>query len=145
MLTDIERLVAIEDIKLLKALRDRAVDEKDWDVYEKMHTADFLSSSPGREDWVSAREAREQAERICVPLITVHHSLSPAITVHSQTQASANWLLTDYLFWDDNGERHSRQGFGYYDETYEKIDGQWRFKTRTLRYRHSVSATNPAD
>ena len=144
MLTDLERLVAIEDIRLLKALRDRAVDDKDWDAYEAMHSADFLSSSPGRPDWIGAREARERAEQISRPLTTIHHSLSPAITIHSPTQASAVWLMTDYLFWEENEQQHSLQGFGHYDETYEKIDGQWHFKTRTLRYRHKVAGPEPA-
>ena len=50
MLTDLQRLVAIEDIRRLKAFRDRAVDDKDWDAYEAMHAEDFFSSSPGRRD-----------------------------------------------------------------------------------------------
>jgi hypothetical protein len=43
----LERLVAIEDIRRLKAERDRAVDERDWELYKSMHTPDFVSYKPG--------------------------------------------------------------------------------------------------
>ena len=35
-MTDIETLLAIEEIKLLKSRRDRACDTKDWDLYRAL-------------------------------------------------------------------------------------------------------------
>ena len=38
--SDLERLIAIEDIKQLKSRRDRSVDLKDWDTYTALHSPD---------------------------------------------------------------------------------------------------------
>jgi hypothetical protein len=132
MLTDLERLVAIEDIRFLKARRDRSVDQKDWVLYESFHTPDFISFGIGRADWASAREATEQAAKALEGKISVHHSVSPAITIHSPTEASAIWTMKDYIVSEQDGVQRCRRGYGYYDETYVKVGGEWKFKTRTL-------------
>ena len=44
-LTGIEKLKAIEEIKLLKARRDRAADTKDWALYEALHAPDHVSEN----------------------------------------------------------------------------------------------------
>src|SRR5580658_857851 len=49
--SDIEELKAIEDIKKLKARRDRSVDLKDWETYTACHAPDHLSDNDGYEPW----------------------------------------------------------------------------------------------
>ena len=39
-LTDIERLIALQDIYRLKARRDHAVDQKDWETYAALGLKD---------------------------------------------------------------------------------------------------------
>jgi len=39
-MTDIERLIELEKIYRLKAVRDHAVDQKDWATYANLHTDD---------------------------------------------------------------------------------------------------------
>jgi hypothetical protein len=47
-MSELEQLVAIEEIKRLKARRDRAVDTKDWKLYESLHAADAWSEAAGQ-------------------------------------------------------------------------------------------------
>ena len=44
-MTEIDNLVAIEEIKLLKARRIRAMDEKNWPLYESLHAPDHVSDT----------------------------------------------------------------------------------------------------
>ena len=41
----IERLKALDEIRLLKARRDRAADTKDWTLYESLHAPDHRSEN----------------------------------------------------------------------------------------------------
>ena len=53
-MSDIEYLLAIEEIKLLKSRRDRACDTKDWNLYRALHEDDHVSHNDGYERWESA-------------------------------------------------------------------------------------------
>ena len=55
-ISDIEQLLAREEIKLLKARRDRAVDTKDWDTYLALHAPDHVSHNDGYDCWNGAAE-----------------------------------------------------------------------------------------
>jgi hypothetical protein len=133
-MTDIERLLAIEDIKLLKARRDRAVDTKDWDTYLSLHAADHQSHNDGFPSWTSADEMIANVKRILDHTrITAHHSHTPEITFDSPTVAKGIWAMEDNIFWKQDGEDHWLHGFGFYHETYERRDDQWVFTRRRLQ------------
>ena len=62
-MSDLEWLVALEEIRQLKARRDRYLDAHDWDAYEALHAPDHVSQhapdpSTGLEGepWTSAAE-----------------------------------------------------------------------------------------
>lgn len=136
-MTDIERLLAIEDIKLLKARRDRAVDTKDWDTYLSLHAPDHQSHNDGFPAWTSADEMIANVRRILADTrITAHHSHTPEITFESPTMAKGIWAMEDHIFWQQNGEDHWLHGFGFYHETYEIRDGHWVFTRRRLQRTH---------
>ncbi len=63
-LTDIEYLLALEEIKLLKARRDRAVDTKDWALYRSLHADHHVSHNDGYERWESADVMIENVSRL---------------------------------------------------------------------------------
>ena len=44
-MSDLERLVELEAIYRLKARRDHAVDQKDWETYAALHTDDYVAMS----------------------------------------------------------------------------------------------------
>jgi SnoaL-like domain len=136
-MSDIEQLIAKEDIKLLKARRDRAVDTKDWDTYLALHAPDHVSHNDGFERWNSAAEMIANVRSLLGPdKITVHHSHTPEITFESPTRASGIWAMEDNIFWKQGDEEHWLHGFGFYHETYELRGGKWLFTSRRLKRTH---------
>lgn len=135
-MSDLERLLAIEDIKFLKARRDRAVDTKDFDTYEALHAPDHVSHNDGFARWNSREEMIANVRRLMADNITVHHSHTPQITFESPTRATGIWGMEDNIFWKQGDEEHWLQGFGFYHETYEKRDGSWLFTSRQLKRTH---------
>lgn len=144
-MTDLERLVALEDIKLLKARRDYAVDTKDWDTYLALHAPDHVSHNEGFARWESAAVMIENVKKLLgVPHIrTVHHSHTPNITFESPTKAKGIWGMEDNIFTQNGEEEHWLQGFGFYHETYEKRDGRWVFTSRQLKRLHVRTSIVP--
>jgi hypothetical protein len=132
-MSDIERLVAIEEIKRLKARRDRAVDTKDWDAYEGLHAPDAWSQAEGLEMWKSAAEMRAKVSASLAGVTSAHHSHTPDITFQSRDQATGIWGMEDNLFWKQGEDEHWLHGFGFYHETYERQNGRWVFTTRRLK------------
>lgn len=136
-MTDIETLLALEEIKLVKAKRDRAVDTKDWDLYLSLHAPDHRSHNDGYEAWNSAEEMIRNVRELLGPgKISVHHSHTPEITFESSTKAKGIWAMEDNIFWKEDGVEHWLNGFGFYHETYEKRDGTWLFTSRQLKRTH---------
>lgn len=136
----IDKLVAIEEIKRLKARRDRAADTKDWALYESLHAPDHHSYNGDYPPWTSAAEMIANVSKIMADMATVHHSHTPIITFESSTKARGVWAMEGMSFWDQEGDEHWFQAFGHYHETYEKRDGQWLFTTRRLEYYHTRSS-----
>lgn len=131
-------LVEIEAIKQLKARYCRFLDTKDWTAWRTLFADDFLSdTSPaggkvieGADEFVAftRRSLRNQA--------TVHQVHAPEIELTSATTARGVWALEDVVRF---GPGVNLRGYGHYHETYEKIDGQWYFKSsRLTRLREDV-------
>jgi hypothetical protein len=132
-MTDIERLVAVEEIKLLKARRDRACDTQDWALYRALHADHHVSHNQGYERWESADVMIENVKALLDKTrTTVHHSHTPDITFDSPTTAKGIWGMEDLIFDTESGELLIH-GFGFYHETYEKFDGKWLFTSRQLK------------
>ncbi len=134
--TDAEALLAIEEIKRLMARRIRAMDAKDWDVYDTCHAPDATLDSFGtlpREHRPPGSVARGKAAILDmirkvvdgkIKLITVHHAHTPEIALTGPNTASGVWAMEDMLWWC-HGDREERlHGWGHYHETYVKSDGR---------------------
>ena len=139
-LTDVERLVALEEIRLLKARRDRFVDTKDWEALEALHAPDHHSYNDDYAPWETAAEMIANVRVIMAGLRTAHHSHTPEITFESSTRASGIWAMNGVSMWDQGAEEHWFIAFGHYFETYEKRDGRWVFTSRRLTYLFSKSS-----
>lgn len=136
-MSDIERLLALEDIKLLKARRDRAVDTKDWGTYLALHAPDHESHNDGFDHWRSAEEMIANVRRLLDETkISVHHSHTPEISFETPDKAKGIWAMEDNIYWKQGEEDHWLHGFGFYHETYEKRDGVWLFTSRRLKRTH---------
>lgn len=134
--------MALKEIKLLKARRDRAADTKDWALYESLHAPDHVSENGDYGRWTSAAEMIENTRRSMEKLITLHHSHTPEIEFESPTFARCIWAMEGMSFWKQaNGEKgvqdHWFHAFGHYFETCEKRGGRWVYTSRSLKYYHT--------
>jgi len=140
-MTILERLAALEDIKLLKARRDRFLDTKDWDALEALHVPEHHSYNGDYSPWTTAREMVANVREIMKSLQTAHQSHTPEITFQSPTRASGIWAMTGISLWNQGDEEHFFVATGHYFETYEKRIGHWLFTSRRLEY--ILSKTSP--
>jgi len=134
-MSDLERLVAVEEIRKLKARRIQALDSQDWEAYEALHAPDHVSHNEGEQEFVGAKANTDRVAKINreLGLVTVHHVHSPEINLLSPTKATGVWAMEDNLWWKQGDEDHWLRGFGFYHESYEKRDGRWMFTRRNLR------------
>jgi hypothetical protein len=129
-MSELEWLVALEEIRQLKARRDRYADAHDWEAYESLHAPDHVSHNDGQVTWTSSKEMIENVSRLMGDMITVHHSYDPEIVFDSPTKARAIWAMTDGIVSKETDRDRWSIGYGYYFESYEKRDGCWLFTTR---------------
>lgn len=138
--SDVDRLLAVEAIKRLKARYFRYLDTKDWTAIASLFTADAQAvynvvddSGPGTlsEPAVGPEAIAAFIRNGVAPLVTVHHGHMPEIELTSPTTATGIWAMEDILQRPEDSV-NVVHGFGHYHETYEKVDGDWRIKTLTL-------------
>ena len=134
------KLLAIEEIKALKARYFRCMDTKDWkgleDVFTKDATMDFRDSTGDRhEEMLMTGAAAYVAylSPILQPLSTVHHGHTPEINVISPIEAKGIWAMEDKL-WAPEGAMPWKflHGYGHYHEIYDKNSGRWLIKSIRL-------------
>ena len=145
-MNDIDRLIAIEEIKQLKARYFRGVDTKDWELYRSVFADDVdFDISDDMPDGVfhNAEQAVDTARLGLAGCQSVHHGHCPEIEITSETTATGTWAMEDMLFWSDDSDFPGQRlhGMGHYVESYEKIDGRWLIKTMKLR-RLQVNVTS---
>ena len=143
-MTDIERLIALEAIRHLKARRDHAVDRKDWDLYAELHSDDYLAESVGDKPVIGGRAVADLLKLRMAHITTVHHSHTPVIEFQDADHATGVWAMEDNLFWKTNGEPQWLRGFGFYHERYVKKDGRWLFCYRRLERTHVETSPGAA-
>ncbi len=129
-MSKLEWLVALEEIRQLKARRDRYADAHDWEAYEALHVPEQFSHNEGFEPWTSSKEMTENVARLMNDMTTVHHSYDPDIVFDSPTKARGIWAMTDASVTNTADGPAWTIGYGYYYETYEKRDGRWLFSSR---------------
>jgi hypothetical protein len=132
-----EQLLAIEEIKQLKARYFRSMDTKDWDGFARVFAPNAVLDVTGEtgtdEGIVRGNELIAEYVRGHVdPVTTVHHGHMPEIEITSSTEANGIWSMEDMLRWPEGSPIASMHGYGHYHETYEKIDDQWRIASCKL-------------
>ena len=137
-MTESEQLLAIEEIKQLKARYFRCMDTKDWAGFEAVFapdaTVDYRPPGGNAADWCASGRAKIVAfvRGIVEPAITVHHGHMPEVEVISATAARATFAMEDRIWWPEGSHPKTLHGWGHYHETYDKIDGKWLIKTLRL-------------
>jgi hypothetical protein len=145
MLTDIEKLVAIEQIKALKARYFRYVDSHDWAGFRSILADDVVFAPPKppypgfgasgmfalSEDIVGVDAVIAWVSRGLDQVHSAHIGYMPEIDILSADEARAIWGMEDIL----RGPTVHAHGYGYYRETYARQGGAWRIKTWALHYK----------
>ena len=128
---DAGTLLEIEAIKQLKARYCRFLDTKDWQAWRGIFADDFRSdtSEAGGKVIVGADEFVAFVRKSLEKQPTVHQVHAPEIELTSATTARGIWALNDVV---RLAPGLNLDGYGHYDETYEKIDGQWRITSSKL-------------
>jgi hypothetical protein len=144
-MNDIQRLLAIEAIKQLKARYFRFMDTKDWAALPSVFAPDAQMDMRGETGDGSglitgaaniAAFMRSSVEF----LITVHHGHTAEIEILSPTTASGIWAMEDKL-WKPEGSKSTLpftalHGYGHYRETYVCINEQWLIQSTKLTRLH---------
>jgi len=144
-MTDIEKLLAIEAIKQLKARYFRCMDTKDFDGLAETFAPDacFSARSPKSRATGTARLAdftvtgrKDIMEKIMGRVLTaeiMHHGHMPEIEILSHAEArgvvameSSHWVMAE------GRATAIVRSFGYYYDTYTCAQGRWQVQTSEL-------------
>jgi hypothetical protein len=137
-MNDVERLLAIEEIKQVKARYFRLMDTKDWEGFATVFATDAnVDYAP---DQPAARELKATGASNVLALVrwivgkavTIHHGHMAEVEVVSATSAKAIVAMEDLIFWPEGLPNRTLHGWGHYHETYEKIGGKWLIKSLKL-------------
>jgi hypothetical protein len=141
MISDLERLSAIEEIKQLKARYFRCMDTKDWPELQAVFSPDAEFDMRGEAaDKSKAADALIIGNANIMPFIrnavleltTVHHGHMPEIEIISSTSAKGIWAMEDVLRWPAGAAVKTLHGYGHYHETYRKTEEGWRIQSSRL-------------
>lgn len=128
---NVERLMAIEEIKALKGRYCRCVDTQAWNDWRECFVPEVLLIAHGFEQTIHS-DGIDQVVDNCIRLLdgatTVHQVHNPEIAIHSATQATGIWALHDILKWPRPNMfgLTSLVGYGNYHEKYVKTAQGWR-------------------
>ena len=131
----LQQLLAIEAIKQLKARYFRLLDQKRWDEWGQVFTADVHMVVPeGDVDTHGRDEVVTNLRSILTGVITVHHGHMPEIEITGADAATGTWALFDFLEFPgvDDGPSLTMHGYGHYTETYARGADGWQIATLRL-------------
>jgi hypothetical protein len=141
-MTDIEKLLAIEEIKRVKSNYFYGLDHKDWDLWRREVWAPEgrLIVPEASVEAIGVDAVIEYTSRSTADQVSVHHGHMPNIEITSDTTAKGIWAMEDRLYRtrehplaDGSTYLH---GFGHYHEEYVRTPAGWRIlSTRLTRLR----------
>jgi len=138
-MTDIERLLAIEEIKRLKSKYFYYLDHKDWAKWQaEVWAPDATLEVPEAltEPVQGAATIVKWTAAAAGMQISTHHGHMPDIEILSDTTARGTWAMEDILRRpkdDPSSYGYTYlHGFGHYHETYIRLAVGWRIKSTRL-------------
>lgn len=152
MVTLVEELQAIEEIKQLKARYFRSLDTKDWKGYAAVFSRDATfdmrtGATVDPDDGSAGAEYSKgfvlQGSQTIADAVrdavgdkhTVHHGHCHEIWVDSPNEARGVIAMVDKITNSRTGA-HVLEGYGHYHETYRREDGVWRIAELRLSRLH---------
>lgn len=156
-MNDIERLIAIEDIKRAKARYFRGIDTGNPElvrtILAEACVLDFrgcwIDPETGRDYFPTINIVMRGAASWCPEGFSglgvvsnhrsVHQGFNCDVEFTSDTTADVVWAMHDRLFWPAGEEYSLINGYGYYYETYVRENGNWKINTlRVSRLRTEI-------
>jgi len=138
----LDRLLAIEEIKRLKARYFRFVDSKDQAGLATLFTPDGIldmrHAPAGPADESALVSGADKIAQFILAAVsgarTVHLGHMPEILITSTDTATAIWAMQDLLKWRDKSPYpfHELISYGHYHDTYLRMAGQWRIQSSRL-------------
>lgn len=122
----------------LKARYFRFVDTAGWERFVSLFAANATLSPvddmPGV-TFEGAEGIRRGVAGSLHDVVSVHHGFTPEFAMIGPDEASGIWPMEDRLWFGPASAAPGLilHGFGHYHERYQRIDGQWRFRTIELR------------
>jgi len=132
-----EKLLAIEEIKLLKARYFRYCDGKEWGKFEQLFVPNLVCEAEDNGSILihGAREFAEASRKFLGSSVSIHHGHTPEIEILGPATARGIWVMQDILTWENgdpiNGFKRI-MGWGHYHENYSKVSDGWRIATWKL-------------
>ncbi len=143
MISDLERLVAIDAIQQLRARFARALDTQDWAAFQAVFAPDAVLDATSEGDAGGRRVGPEAITAFISTSLaeggSVHHAHMPEIELTSPITARGIWAMEDWLDWPAEAAVAKSHGFrklhgyGHYHEIYERVEGVWLVKSFTLK------------
>jgi len=144
----LQKLLAIEEIKQLKARYFRGMDTKDAALLASCFapdaSADFRGATTDPRTGINATpsstgEVLQGGEAIVATITgalaklqTVHHGCCPEIEITGEDTANGIWAMVDYLRMPPDSRVAEMDGWGHYIESYRRIEGKWKIQTIRL-------------
>ncbi len=142
MLSPVETLLAIEEIKALKARYFRFMDTHDWTGFRDLFVDDALfdvrgalEEAPNIEGLEPIRGADAITDYVrtgITPIKSAHYGHMPEIEILTDKTARGIWALADVLRTPAGEPFRIFYGYGHYHEEYRKVDGRWRIASLKL-------------
>jgi SnoaL-like domain len=143
MMSRLEQLLDIEDIRAVKARYCRMLDTKDWDGFAALFTADAImdvSQDTGNPPIIGIPALLDQVKFAVTNAATCHQVHTPEIALTGPDTAEGVWAMQDRVVWQTGASPlpgvASITGYGQYHERYRREDGVWKIAALTLTRFH---------
>lgn len=159
---DLTRLMALEDIRQLKARYYRCMDTKDWDGLACVFAPDAVFDlrqvnsvrHPLTGEWTPPFAGDEAVHRghaavlkmirdAVSRLVTVHHGHTGEIKITGETTARGIWAMEDVIRNAPGEASVDMHGYGHYHETYVNLTDGWKIATTRITRLHLVRSRQP--
>ncbi|MBB3665561.1 hypothetical protein FB384_004519 [Prauserella sediminis] len=144
---ELQRLAAVEAIRTAKARYFRGVDTNDGMLVRSVLHSDCVldyrgcttdpasgvDHVPSMNRVLEGREAWPETGSAGSGVVSVHQGHQSEITVTDSTTAEAVWAMSDRLFMPSSASFTVLLGYGWYHETYERVESAWLLRTLRIR------------
>lgn len=145
---DTQRLLALEEIRVLKADYFLHTDTKNWSALKTLFApaaeTDFRTEVDPPDERLLTHDPDafvDNTARLFAGVTTMHFGHMPRIIFTDNDNAQGIWSMEDWL-WVPEGSNlpftGTMHGWGHYHERYRRIGGRWLFDAMRLTRTHTT-------